>query len=96
MKSRYGYSDGFFNLAGSDNTYRVKIKATVDVTIFFVRFPFETEKTITVTVIEKLRIATAANFSTLEKTQKIIPLTTNKDGKENEVSFAQDSWLRLQ
>jgi hypothetical protein len=32
--------------AGSDNTYRVKIKATVDVTIFFVRFPFETEKTI--------------------------------------------------
>jgi hypothetical protein len=32
-------------------------------------------------------IATAANISTLEKTQKIIPLTTNKDGKENEVSL---------
>jgi hypothetical protein len=30
--------------ARSDNTYRVKIKATVDVTIFFGTFPLETEK----------------------------------------------------
>jgi hypothetical protein len=69
--------------AGSDNTYRVKIKATVDVAIVFGTLPLETEKTITVTVTKtnfndgKLHITTA-DVSTPENTDKTIELTLNQ------------------
>jgi hypothetical protein len=64
--------------AGSDNTYRVKIKATVDVTVIFTTFHLETEKTITVTV-TRFHITTAADFSTPENESKVIELTINEN-----------------
>jgi hypothetical protein len=73
----YGYSEGFFSLK------KVVIFhcGGSDCNMIHITLTFYPDDD------GGFHITTAANISTLEKTQKIIPLTTNKDGKENEVSF---------
>jgi hypothetical protein len=61
--------------ARSDNTYRVKIKATVDVTAIFRTFHLEIEKTITVTV-TRFHITTPASKALAMKVN-LLPAKVN-------------------
>jgi hypothetical protein len=67
--------------AGSDNTYRVKIKATVDVTIFFVRFPFETTSQLLKTLIgySTTQVVFIDGKLNHQNESKVIELTINEN-----------------